>query len=135
MKTRLLIFIGIIVSFGSVFTFVTADYFDKLSLDLFSNVPYQLQRVLNHCEEQKSGNDVFAVGLNYYNETHYIDNTTCEWQLLVNYPNSDSICIPGQHMENNEHRIRNDTHIYDNESCMWKEVEICTGYCGEENEN
>jgi hypothetical protein len=38
-------------------------------------------------------------------------------------------------MENNEHRIRNDTHIYDNESCMWKEVEICTGYCGEENEN
>jgi len=135
MKNRLWIIIGIIIALGSVSAFVTIDYFDKLPLKLFSNAPYQLQSVLTHCEEQKTGNDVILIGLNYHNETHYIDNNTCKWQLLGNYPNSDDLCIPGQHVENNEHRVRNGTHIYDNESCMWKELEICTGYCGVENEN
>ena len=136
MKTRLVIIIGIIIALGSVSAFVTIDYLDKLPFELFSNVPYQLQRVLDFCEEEKEGHDMFAIGLYYYNETHYIDNNKCQWQLLENYPNSGNLCIPGQYVENNEHRIRNATHIYNNESCMWKELGICTGYCGEkENEN
>jgi hypothetical protein len=131
MKSRVLIIIGIIIALGSVSTFVTIDYLDELPFELFSNVLYQLQRVLDYCEDQKEGHDMFLIELNYYNETHYIDNNKCQWKLLENYPNSENLCVPGQYVENNEHRIRNGTHIYNNDTCMWEILEICTGYCGE----
>lgn len=122
MKTRLLIIVGIIAIFVVMITYFGYVYYAT---------PPELQKIYDYCFYNSIGSGVFDIGLSYTNETHYIDNNTCEWQLLENYPNSDNLCIPGQHVENNEHRIRNGTHIYDNESCMWKELEMCTGYCGE----
>jgi len=61
-----------------------------------------LQRVLNHCESQRklatgetparnpdgSYNVVDLIGLYYSNDTHYIDNNTCEWQYIGPATNS-----------------------------------------------
>ncbi|MCV0391998.1 MAG: hypothetical protein K5790_01750 [Nitrosopumilus sp.] len=97
----------------------------------YSTIPSKLQKIYNYCFNDSIGLGVLDIYLSYTNQTHFIDNNTCEWQLLENYPNSDSLCIPWQHVENNEHRIRNGTHIFNNDTCMWEILETCTGYCGE----
>jgi len=56
----------------------------------------QLQTVLSHCEFQRklstgeipernadgSYNEINLIGFKYYNDTHYIDNSTCEWEII-----------------------------------------------------
>ena len=102
-----------------------------------------------------SYNILLDIPIVFENQTHYMDNNNCQliqtWDgyshsfgyeyepkvifsinSLEYYPNSDEICIPGQHVENNKHRIRNSTHIFNNDACMWEILEICTGYCGEQ---
>jgi len=81
MKTRFLIIIGVVIALVSI---LVIDYFDKLSFNPFSNLPYQLQRVLDYCEEKKNGHDMNLIGLHYYNATHYIDNTNCKWDKIEN---------------------------------------------------
>ncbi|MCE2506754.1 MAG: hypothetical protein J4F36_09900 [Nitrosopumilaceae archaeon] len=123
MKTKFFIILIITLASGSVFAFVTIDYFDKLSLEPFSNTSYQLQSVLDYCEEKKMGNEMNAIGLHYYNDTHYIDNNKCQWQLLENYPNTDTQCIPGQHRYTDDDKIHaNSTHTFDNNKCGWEET-------------
>ncbi len=123
MKTRFLIIIGIIIALGSVYTFVTIDYFDKLAFNPFSNISYQFQRVLDYCEEKKEGHDMNLIGLNYYNDTHYIDNNKCQWQLLENYPHTDIQCMPGQHRHTDDDVIHvNSTHTFDNSKCEWEKT-------------
>ena len=130
MKTRLLVIIGIIAILGTILII-----YDQGTEEIQSQ-PDQLTKVLDYCKQKGTGVAMHQPGLSYSNGTHYIDNNTCEWKLLENYPDSDILCIPGQYVENNEHRIRNGTHIYNNEACMWEEIEICKGYCGgKENEN
>ena len=63
-----------------------------------------LQRVLDHCEGQRklasgeipprnadgSYNLIDSIGLSFQNNTHYIDNNTCEWEKLdPDYPPHD----------------------------------------------
>ena len=125
MKPKSLILIGIIIALGSVFTFATIDYLDQLSFDLFSNVPYQLQGVLDYCEEKKEGRDMNLIGLSYYNDTHYIDNDKCQWQLLENYPDTYIQCIPGEHRyadDDDDVIHMNSTHTFDNNKCEWDET-------------
>ncbi|MCE2506427.1 MAG: hypothetical protein J4F36_08175 [Nitrosopumilaceae archaeon] len=119
MKNKFLIIIGIIIALGSASAFVTIDYFDKLSLEEFPNLSHPLQSVLDYCEEKKTGNDMNLIGLHYFNDTHYIDNNICQWQVLEKYPNSDKLCIPRQ--DSNDIEIRNNTHIYDKNKCLWEE--------------
>ena len=92
----------------------------------------QIKRVLDYCHtkdlmengklESNNGTDIFldAIGYHYFNNTHYIDNNTCEWQLLENYPNSDILCIPGEQNFLTPEEIRNDTHIYNKDKCLWQ---------------
>ena len=79
----------------------------------------QLQMVFNYCNDTSEVKN--AIGLHFFNETHYIDNNSCEWQVLKNYPNSDKLCIPGQYVSHNDEEIRNDTHIFNKNKCLWGE--------------
>lgn len=121
MKTRYKITIIILLIVGiPVSSITTIDYFDKLSLGQFSNLSPQLQGVLDYCEEKKLGHDMNLIGLNYYNDTHYIDNNKCQWQLLENYPNTDIQCIPWHHSYIDDEVIyMNHTHTFDNSKCEW----------------
>ncbi len=42
----------------------------------------QLQDVLDHCERQELGLDVYLSYLQYENKTHIITNDTCEWREM-----------------------------------------------------
>lgn len=47
-------------------------------------VPNQLERIFDYCEKKNNlASNVFMndIGLQYYNQTHIIDNNTCEWIL------------------------------------------------------
>lgn len=77
----------------------------------------QLQMVFNYCNDTSEFKN--AIGIEYFNSTHYINNNLCKWQVLEKYPNSDRLCIPGQDYSDEE--IRNDTHIYNRDKCSWEE--------------
>ena len=40
-----------------------------------------LQVVLNQCHQKKIGGVMDAINLVYFNDTHTINNHTCEWRL------------------------------------------------------
>lgn len=132
MKTRLLIIIGIIAVlavFGGIVMWI--NYGEKPQPPLLTDNE-QIKRVLDYCNTKKlmengnlesKNNTIFvlnAIGYSYFNDTHYIDNNTCEWQLLKNYPNSDILCIPGEQNFLTPNEIRNDTHIYNKDKCLWQ---------------
>lgn len=80
MKSRLLIIIGILVVMASVTIILTMNFFDDKKTTILDNTPEQLKAVLGHCIDSKDLADV--VGLSYYNDTHFIDTITCEWQTI-----------------------------------------------------
>ena len=124
MKIRTLMIAGILILLVSVSAFAISNHFDKLSAESSSNLSPQLQAVLDYCEEKKEGHDINLIGLNYYNDTHYIDNNKCQWQSLKTYPNTDMQCIPGQHRYTGEEDVihRNNTHTFNNNKCEWDET-------------
>lgn len=97
-------------------------YFDPNILQ--NNEPYkpspeQLQMVLDYCNDTSEMKNL--IGLEYFNDTHYINNNLCKWQKLTQFPNSDEYCIPGQNMWADVEEIRNYTHIYNKDKCLWEQ--------------
>ncbi|MCV0391985.1 MAG: plastocyanin [Nitrosopumilus sp.] len=102
---------------------VKCVYFDSGDV-LQNNKPYkpgpeQLQMVLDYCNDASEMKN--AIGFEYFNDTHYINNNLCKWQKLTKFPNSDEYCIPGQNMWTDVKEIRNYTHIYNTDKCMWEQ--------------
>ncbi len=86
MKTRFLIII-VIASIGitSVGLLVTIDYFQNFEYPppCGPRCPgNQLQAVLDYCNDTTKEKNL--IGLKFFNDTHYIDNITCEWQKIEN---------------------------------------------------
>ena len=80
----------------------------------------QLQLVLDYCND--TSEEKYTIGIEYFNDTHYINNSLCEWQKIEKYPNSDIDCIPNQSGWVTSEEIRNQTHIYDKFACEWEKV-------------
>lgn len=141
MKTRTLIIIGISVAIAlslsyyviydqSNTVFISCDpryeqiddkcipVYDPEDISFRDFTDEDLERVLNYCNNRDQ--DQLLMGLEFRNETHYINNSNCEWQVLEKYPNSDRLCIPNQDYSDEE--IRNQTHIYDKQNCLWEQV-------------
>jgi len=78
MKTRLLRIIGIIVVMGSVITILSMIFLDDKKTTVYDNTQEQLEAILEHCIDSKDLVD--TIGLSYFNDTHFIDTITCEWQ-------------------------------------------------------
>jgi len=104
MKTRYkIIIIGMLAALGFLISFVVWETYHSQPMTSIYESTYlssinPLQRVLNHCDAQRklatgetpemnadgSYNVLNAIGLSYSNDTHYIDNNTCEWRLSEN---------------------------------------------------
>ena len=100
MKTRLLIIIGIITVLGITCIAMIEIYQGQIEwkekVGGLMDSEQQLQRLLVQCEFKRklvtgeipernadgSYNVMDGIGLSYQNNTHYIDNNTCEWQLV-----------------------------------------------------
>lgn len=78
----------------------------------------ELQQVLDYCNDTSGVKN--AILYNYSNETHSINNNTCEWKEHENFPNTDNLCIPYGDQWVTGEEIRNQTHIFDKDSCTWK---------------
>lgn len=107
MKTRLLIILGIIVGVVGILIFTTI-VFDDFAIYLcdswFFNTcvkiwedpdchrpgsgcimsektdSEQLQRIFDYCNTKGTGIAMIQPRWTYSNDTHYIDNNTCEWE-------------------------------------------------------
>jgi len=80
MKSRLLIIIGIIVVMGSVITILSMTFLDDKKTTVYDNTSEQLEAVLEYCIDSKDLVD--TIGLSYFNDTHFIDTNTCNWQEI-----------------------------------------------------
>jgi len=78
MKSRVLIIIGIVVALGSLTTILAMNFLDDEKTTVSDTSPKQLEAILEYCIDSKVLVD--TVGLSYYNNTHFIDTITCEWQ-------------------------------------------------------
>ena len=86
---------------------------------IYENNRNELQQVLDYCDN-KSG--TYYESLYFYsNNTHNIDNITCEWKEHVTFPNTDNLCIPYIDKWVSGEAIGNKTHIFDKDSCTWKD--------------
>ena len=88
-------------------------------------------KILDYCKEKETRNPIHQYGLSYSNDTHYIDNNTCEWQerkFVITTP----FGYPKDHTGNFDHcfsyktdpeygvEIKNSTHILNPENCEWE---------------
>ena len=131
MKIRTMIIIGTISAFVIISLILLLTVFGYCDYSPFcenfviqDNDPYkssmeQLGMVLDYCNDTSEMKN--AIGFEYFNDTHYINNNLCKWQKLTKFPNSDEYCIPGQNMWADVKEIRNYTHIYNKDKCMWEQ--------------
>ena len=91
---KIIIVIGIVIAVFVVWVIVDQSGLISNDIDLektktvFIGVPYddemplQLETVLISCKLQKEEGAIFTIQLSFENATHYIDNTTCKWNLM-----------------------------------------------------
>ena len=96
------------------------------SLDLTS-----INKVLDYCKQKGTGVPMHQPGLSYSNDTHYIDNNTCEWQERK-FVMTTPFGYPRDHEGNFDHcfsyktdpeygvEIKNSTHILNGANCEWE---------------
>ena len=78
----------------------------ELVLDLDSM--QKVLEILDWCHRESLGLGVLDIGLSFNNETHYIDNNTCEWKSISgktvtgSYELEGALCIGGRGMIKNE---------------------------------
>ena len=131
MKTRLLIIIGIVVALGSLTTILAMNFLDDEKTTVSDTSPKQLEAIMEYCIDSKVLVD--TVGLSYYNDTHFIDTITCEWQkhdrVEIDSEGLDSnplqmvldYCNDTSGFKNAIHLYYvNETHSIENNDCKWK---------------
>ena len=77
MKTRLLI---IIIGIIGIVVLLATSYLDSIKMTIYDGTPEQLQKVLDDCAAQKDGLETNLMTFSYFNDTHSINNITCEWK-------------------------------------------------------
>jgi len=93
MKATLLIVIVIgIVGITSVGLLITIDYLQKSEYhphgmgELGTDDDTEaIQEILDNCARQNAGLVVKLSLMTFSNDTHYIDNTTCEWEIIDDF--------------------------------------------------
>ena len=77
MKTRLLMIIIVIIG---IVVLLATSYLDSIKMTIYDGTPEQLQKVLDDCAAQKDGLETNLMTFSYFNDTHSINNITCEWK-------------------------------------------------------
>ncbi len=83
MNTKLIIItsvVSIIVISLMIITFQVTE--KPIPLQESEFTPNQLEKILDYCEKKnnlESDEVLNDIGLQYYNQTHTIDNNSCEW--------------------------------------------------------
>ncbi len=120
------------ILFGILFIPLAASnlYCDYLT-DFCSSRITGVDKILDHCKQKEAGNPIHQYGLSYSNDTHYIDNNTCEWQEKK-FVSTTPFGYPRDTAGNYDHcfsyktdpeygvEIKNSTHILNPENCEWE---------------
>ena len=112
MTTRL--YIILLLTLGIVVSVSVLHYIEYVKIEQEKKDVIPL--IIEYCNDARAD----AIGYHYSNETHFIDNTICEWQKLPFYPNSNIICNPDTDKWVTGEEWRNQTHFFDKDRCTWK---------------
>ena len=111
---------GILVATLALATVITVSallYADRVEFE--QEKEDVLPLIAEYCNDASGVKN--AIGYHYSNETHFINNETCEWQKLPFYPNSTVVCDPYTDKRVAGEGIGNGTHIFDKDSCSWED--------------
>jgi Na+-translocating ferredoxin:NAD+ oxidoreductase RnfG subunit len=84
MNIKLIIILSVVSIIATSLMIITFQVTEEpIPLQEPEFAPNQLEKILSYCEKKNNvGPDevINDIGLQYYNQTHTIDNNTCEWR-------------------------------------------------------